>query len=226
MSAPAKPSDVAACLRYAEELKSDGNVHFRAGSWNEALGVYRSGLGRLPPRKEKKPASETQDTDNETVDPIQDEDEEETELDKECSSARAVLNANIAACYVKLGEHKEAVQACSQALLDDPEYVKALQRRASSSEAIGTWSSLTTAQDDYNTLLKILPESDRRRGEISAALHKLKPRLEDAQKRETTEMVDKLKGVGNSILGRFGLSTDNFQFVPNGQGGYSVNFTQ
>ena len=63
------------------------------------------------------------------------------------------------------GEHKEAVQACSQgrpfvpfaeiqtgelcaaALLDDPEYVKALQRRASSSEAIGIWSSLTTAQD-------------------------------------------------------------------------------
>ncbi|KIL70642.1 hypothetical protein M378DRAFT_56382, partial [Amanita muscaria Koide BX008] len=226
--------DLQACLRYAEELKSDGNDHFRAGSWNEALGVYRSGLGRLPPRKEKK----TQDTDNETVaegsDPIQDEDEEETALDKECSSARAVLNANIAACYVKLvsikpcsiGEHKEAVQACSQALLDDPEYVKALQRRASSSEAIGTWSSLTTAQDDYNTLLKILPESDRRRGEISAALHKLKPRLEDAQKRETTEMVDKLKGVGNSILGEFGLSTDNFQFVPNGQGGYSVNFTQ
>lgn len=28
------------------------------------------------------------------------------------------------------------------------------------------------------------------------------------------------------IKGNFGLSTDNFQFVPNGQGGYSVNFTK
>ena len=33
----------------------------------------------------------------------------------------------------------------------------------------------------------------------------------------------------DSILpgtGNFGLSTDNFQFVPNGQGGYSMNFVQ
>lgn len=26
--------------------------------------------------------------------------------------------------------------------------------------------------------------------------------------------------------GRFGMSTDNFKFEPNGQGGYSVNFSQ
>lgn len=25
-------------------------------------------------------------------------------------------------------------------------------------------------------------------------------------------------------LGKFGLSTDNFKFEPNGQGGYSMNF--
>jgi len=57
------------------------------------------------------------------------------------------------------------------------------------------------------------------------------------------EMVDKLKGLGNSVLGerntpkvgngaeevnagRFGLSTDNFKFEPNGQGGYSLNFAR
>ena len=57
-------------------------------------------------------------------------------------------------------------------------------------------------------------------------------------------MLGKLKGLGNSILGtlldynmvagnptlssqgNFGLSTDNFKFEPNGQGGYSMNFTQ
>jgi hypothetical protein len=33
------------------------------------------------------------------------------------------------------------------ALLDDPEYVKALQRRASSNEILGTWSSLSAAQE-------------------------------------------------------------------------------
>lgn len=105
-----------------------------------------------------------------------------TELQKECSKARAVLNANIAACYVKLvsvystvgdsifdstrypqGEHKDAVAACTEggpvsshglrfahvmaALLDDPNYIKALQRRAASNEQLDSWSSLTSAQE-------------------------------------------------------------------------------
>lgn len=55
---------------------------------------------------------------------------------------------------------------------------------------------------DYNTLLNIVPEADPRRKEISSALQKLKPRAEAAQKKETAEMLDKLKGLGNNILGR------------------------
>jgi len=62
--------------------------------------------------------------------------------------------------------------------------------------------------------------------ETERSLGLLKPRAEAAQKKETAEMVDKLKGLGNSILGNFGLSTDNFKFEPNGQGGYSVNFSR
>ncbi|KAF8633964.1 hypothetical protein AX15_001144 [Amanita polypyramis BW_CC] len=198
--------NIAAHLRYADELKSEGNNYFRAGSWNEALAAYRSALGGLPPRKEK---NDLPDSQNEVGDDLIDDvnkevvkETPETELDKKCSKARAVLNANIAACYVKLGEHKEAVEACSQALLDDPEYVKVLQRRAASNETLGTWSSLSAAQEDYNTLLKILSESDSRCQDISAALQRLKPRIEAAQKRETAETLEKLKGFGNNILGR------------------------
>lgn len=39
------------CLRDAEALKVEGNDHFRASRWNEALASYRSALGRLPRRK-------------------------------------------------------------------------------------------------------------------------------------------------------------------------------
>lgn len=36
----------------AEDLKSEGNDHFRAGRWDEAVVAYRSALGQLPRRVE------------------------------------------------------------------------------------------------------------------------------------------------------------------------------
>jgi len=149
-----------------------------------------------------------------------------SEIELQCSKARAVLNANIGACLVKLGEHKDAVRACTEALYDDPQYVKALQRRAASNEKIDTWSSLSSAQEDYTALLELLPPSSPQIADVRRSLQLLKPRVEAAQKKETAEMMDKLKGLGNSILGNFGLSTDNFKFEPNGQGGYSMNFVR
>ncbi|KAK0208555.1 TPR-like protein [Desarmillaria ectypa] len=226
-------------LRYAEELKLEGNDHFRQCRWDEALVAYKSGLGHLPKRRQKKfseppediLSSTEGDQDEETNDNVEpvvasDNAEVETEMDRECARARAVLNANIGACFVKMGELKQAVEACSQALIDDPKYMKALQRRASSNDHIGSWASLASAQEDYNTLLKVLPPNSPQIKETERSLQRLKPRLDDAQKRETAEMLDKLKGLGNSVLGKFGLSTDNFQFVPNGQGGYNMNFSR
>ena len=107
----------------------------------------------------------------------------------------------------------------SKALKDDENYVKALQRRASSSEALNTWSSLSTAQADLEKLSTLAPSPA-----IDRTLRSLRPRVEAAQKRETAEMMDKFKSLGNSLLGNFGLSTDNFKFEPNGSGGYSLNF--
>ncbi|KAF9036420.1 TPR-like protein [Hymenopellis radicata] len=220
-------TDVEACLRRADELKLEGNDHFRASRWSEALVAYQSGRGQLPKRKDvKKPITkeDTKDPESEDESPAQElSDESDSEAngsDAACSQARAILNANIGACYVKLagGEHAHAVEACTEALRDDPNYIKALQRRAASNEVLDTWTSLTSAQEDYNTLLKLSPENSTQRSEIKRNLNKLQPRVEAAQKKETTEMLGKLKGLGNSILGNFGLSTDNFQFTPNGQG--------
>ncbi|KAF5368341.1 hypothetical protein D9758_002423 [Tetrapyrgos nigripes] len=254
-------------LEYADELKNEGNDHFRAKRWEEALAAYRSGVGNLPKRKstrssqksssreddpdsaEKDDAgpsssSSSQDAERPSQEAKQDsEPQEEDSEDPELIKIRAVLNANIAACYVKLNDHKAAVEACTEALHDDPHYIKALQRRAASNNKLDTWSSLTSAQEghstttppvyldstshtDYNALLKLVVPSSSEAAEIQRSLRNLKPRIEAAQKKETGEMLGKLKGLGNSILGNFGLSTDNFQFVPNGQGGYSVNFSK
>jgi len=228
-------SSIEDSLRHAEELKGEGNDHYRARRWEDALAVYRTGLGRLPKRKPKPRPSQNspehevsvgdEPSDSENT-KEQEEQEPLTEEQVQIAKVRAVLNANIAACYIKLREWKEAANACSEALLDDPDYTKALQRRATSNVELSTWSSLTSAQEDYNKLLTILPESSDEVKEIHRTLRVLKPRLEEAQKQETAEMIDKLKGMGNSILGNFGLSTDNFKFVPNGQGGYSMNFNR
>ncbi|KAH6917197.1 hypothetical protein BKA70DRAFT_1367697 [Coprinopsis sp. MPI-PUGE-AT-0042] len=151
------------------------------------------------------------------------------EEDPEVVQLRSVLSSNIGACHVKLppdileGEFKEAVAACTEALKDNPVYERALRRRAGSNEAINTWSSLTAAQEDYK-MLKELLASPAQKAEVDSKMRSLLPRVEAAQKKETAEMVDKLKGFGNSILGRFGLSTDNFKLEPNGQGGYSMDF--
>lgn len=57
---------------------------------------------------------------------------------------------------------------------------------------------------DYNTLLNLLPSGSPQIGPTKRALAALKPRIEEAQKKETGEVLDKLKGLGNSLLGKSG----------------------
>ena len=139
------------CLDRAEELKLEGNEHFRARRWDEAICSYRTALGQLPNREKKKDNGKGKGRDG--VDDNDDEDDDSwpsrkdvdeptetetvpesppTEQDLALAKTRAVLNANIAACYVKLvcffeilfprfptecgskNDPKEAVAACTQ----------------------------------------------------------------------------------------------------------------
>lgn len=77
-----------------------------------------------------------------------------------------------------------------------------------------------------NSLSEIeLTKLDRQTAQRESRL--LAPRLEDAKQKEMAEMMDKLKGLGNSILKPFGLSTNNFNFVKDqASGNYNMNFSQ
>ena len=98
-------------LQEAERLKQEGNNHFRSKAWEEALAQYKSALGHLPRRKReplREPVEPEEASDSEVTEvsapealpatPPQPTDEEPPEIVK----ARAVLNANIGACYVQL----------------------------------------------------------------------------------------------------------------------------
>ncbi|KJY01942.1 tetratricopeptide repeat protein 1 [Zymoseptoria brevis] len=107
--------------------------------------------------------------------------------------------------------------------------VKLLLRRAKANTSLDSWSALQAADEDYRTLLSptmqpCLSATDKRT--VLESARSLTPKLNAAKDREMAEMMGKLKGLGNSILKPFGLSTENFQFEQQEGGGYTMNFNQ
>ncbi|KAK1934331.1 Tetratricopeptide repeat protein 1 [Phytophthora citrophthora] len=126
--------------------------------------------------------------------------------EEEYSYNRAVYFSNRAACLLRLGRTEESVDDCTQAVTLSPTYVKALLRRA---EALEKLDKLEEALADYDAVLKIDPT-------VRTAVkghERLQKIVHERQEKMKAEMMDKLKGFGNTILGKFGLSTDNFQMV-------------
>ncbi|KAM3396019.1 TPR repeat-containing thioredoxin TTL1 [Capsicum galapagoense] len=69
-------------------------------------------------------------------------------------SSNSVLYCNRAACWYKLGQWEKSVADCNQALTFQPNYTKALLRRAASSAKLERWAE---AVRDYEVLRKELP---------------------------------------------------------------------
>lgn len=219
------------------QLKTEANAAFQAKNYDAALSMYLDILAQLPPRR---PETDTVDDDN---DGGNDGDEsgmsqvakdkrkaddpaEETEEEEQIRNLRSIIYANVAATHLRLLQYKQAVQACNQSLIDQPTYIKALYRRAQANEEIGGWAGLSSAIQDYQSLLKDKDLPSATRPSITAALHRLQPQADQAAQKEKDEMLDKLKGLGDSLLGNFGLSTKNFQFTQQEGGGYSMNFVR
>lgn len=91
-------------------------------------------------------------------------------------------------------------------------------------EKQATWSSLSQSHADLTSVLNHpdLPTSQRSTTRI--ALDRVARKRDEAGQREKDEMMGKLKGLGDSLLGHFGLSTDNFKFEQNESGGWGMKF--
>ncbi|KAL7224438.1 hypothetical protein ACSBR1_025817 [Camellia fascicularis] len=123
---------------------------------------------------------------------------------------RSICHANHAICFFKL--------ECTKALELNPNYVKALRRRGEAYE------KLEHFEEAIADMKKIL-ELDQSDVQARRTIQRLKPLAVEKREKMKQEMIDKLKEMGNSVLGRFGMSIDNFKAVQDpSTGSYSISF--
>lgn len=133
---------------------------------------------------------------------------------------RAMLYSNRAAAKMKLDLKEGAIEDCTKAVELDERYLKAYFRRAQLYEAT---DKLDEALADYKKIIEL----DPLHRDALYATKRLPEQIQERNEKLKTEMLGKLKELGNMVLRPFGLSTENFQMVqdPN-TGGYSINFKQ
>ncbi|XP_078036731.1 tetratricopeptide repeat domain 1 [Augochlora pura] len=136
------------------------------------------------------------------------------------STDRSILYANRAAAKSKCLDKESAISDCTKALELNPSYVKVIVRRG---QLYKETDKLDEALEDYKKLNTLDPNNAEWRHEI----RKLSKMVEERNEKLKTEMLGKLKDLGNMVLKPFGLSTNNFELQkdPN-SGGYSVKFNQ
>ncbi|XP_061596464.1 tetratricopeptide repeat protein 1 [Cololabis saira] len=136
------------------------------------------------------------------------------------SKERAVLFSNRAAARLHLDLKDQAIADCTKAIDLDPDYLRALLRRA---ELYEQTEKLDEALEDYNKVLECDPNNRQAR----QACMRLPQQIQERNEKLKEEMISKLKDLGNMFLRPFGLSTNNFQVNQDpSSGSYSINFVQ
>ncbi|XP_009758548.1 peptidyl-prolyl cis-trans isomerase PASTICCINO1 [Nicotiana tabacum] len=102
---------------------------------------------------------------------------QDDEEGKEFSNTRNLLHLNVAACFLKLGEHKKSIEACNKVLDANPVHVKALYRRGMAYMASGDFEE---ARADFNKMMSIDKSSE---ASAKAALLKLKKEEQEVERR-------------------------------------------
>jgi len=128
----------------------------------------------------------------------------------------AIYNSNKAASLIHLGRFSEAMTSCNIAVLADPTYPKAYIRRMTCHEQT---EEIDLALRDAKKALEL----SLKNRDIQMHVKRLEKKEAERMEKLKEETMGKLKDLGNSILGNFGMSLDNFKAEkdPN-TGSYSV----
>lgn len=134
----------------------------------------------------------------------------------------AIFYGNRAAAYNALGpdSYDLVIEDCTQALEYNNNYIKVLVRRYQTFEK----------KDKYDMALddaKKVQELDSSYPKIQFEISRLERIHNEKMEEMKTEAMGKLKDLGNSILGNFGMSVDDFKFQQDpSTGSWSMNMGQ
>jgi tetratricopeptide repeat protein 1 len=204
----------------ARELKESGNAKFRMAQYEEALNDYREALQCLD-----EPIANEQETEKESKDEIE---EGKEKIDETMNELRVQLHGNSAAVLLKMQMYEDAESECTAALKLDSDYTKALLRRATAAEAqVKPGAALA----DYERVIKLEQEHNEEQTAAwrvaSAGRARVAQAAQEEAERERAELMGKMKGMADKVLGFFGMSTDDFQMTQDPEsGGYSISTKQ
>lgn len=233
----------------SENLKKQGNEFFKKGDYLNAYDLYTDAIEACPGGmkgeeilklkeeheiKEREKANQRylKETDrrrmeqndgntSEVEETTSDDSLEPTEFQlppHEFGTKLAVYYSNRAACLLHKNRYNDAIQDCDIAILLNPSYTKAYIRRMTAYEST---EQSEQALNDAKQAATIDPKNK----EIHKHVKRLQKIEDERMEKLKEETMGKLKDLGNSILGNFGLSLDNFQAQqdPN-TGSYNISF--
>ena len=181
----------------AEALKAEGNALFGQRLFDEAANKYTEAISMAP---HNHPSTAVYYANLAAAEM------QKAPLDESVSGRKARIT--------------EAARACSSAIEIDPSYIKGYMRRSAALEQL---DDLDNALGDAKKVLELDPSNDWAKGVVK----KLEPIVAERHERLKNEMMGKLKDLGNSLLGHFGLSVDNFKAEKDpSTGSYSIKFEQ
>ncbi|KAF2316296.1 hypothetical protein GH714_041637 [Hevea brasiliensis] len=146
--------DFPSIMGEAEKIRNTGNRLFKEGKFELAKAKYEKVLREFN-----------------HVNP-QDDEEGKVFVD-----TRNLLNLNLAASYLKMGECKKSIEYCNKVLDANPAHVKALYRRGM---AYMTDGDFEEAKNDFEKMMKVDKSSEP---DAMAALQKLKQKKQEVEKK-------------------------------------------
>ncbi|UPQ97619.1 tetratricopeptide repeat domain-containing protein [Chloropicon primus] len=218
-------------LEVAEGLKKEGNDLFKSEQYEKSLEKYASALLACPSTCQVERSvyhCNSAACHVKRGDFLEGKEECDKALDLNETYVKALMRR--IACLEKLDEKEQEKGDASFGFSGDgPREERGSEAPAAEGTAVAPAERASPKKANYLELAledcKKWEELEPRNREASGKRSELEKKMKDRQEALKEEVMGKLKDLGNNILGRFGLSLDNFKAEkdPN-TGSYSINF--